>query len=1299
MANAEYSQLSFKISADSTSAASSVNDLANSLKNLKSAAGSSTSNLNKVANNLRSLKGTLNGFNSSKLQSVSNGLSAFSKIGKIQISSSLATNLQKLVNVCNSVDANSITNIKNLASALNSLGTSGESLSKIGSALPALQNTVGSVNNAASKTNGGLSQLGNTTRSATTGFRGLATALGSSAARFISTVFASQQLTNGITKCIQLSNEYQEDLNLFNVAMNGASYRIGDVTKQFKLLGLESENASVSAQDLAQKMSNLIGIDPAAWMRNQGVFNTIITGFGVATDKAQIMSEQLTQLGYDISSFYNISVDAAMQKLSSGISGELEPLRRLGYDLSVARLQQTAYNLGIQQSVQNMTQAEKSQLRYYAIMTQVTSAHGDMARSIETPANQLRILQAEVTQTARAIGNIFIPILNAVLPYLNAFFIALRQAADAIAKFFGFKLTKVDWSTQAKSAVSAAKSTSNLSNAVKTASASTKKATSTANKVSTATKKAGKSAESASKSYKKLQRQLQGFDKINNLTLSANAKSKSSSGTGSAKSPSSGAGVGGGGGVSVPGSGGDLGIDLPTYDFLDKYTKGKADKILGKLKTFLTTLMMIISPFLFALGVVLVMSGHIPLGIGLMVAGAVGIATAVGLTDTMTPKMKSWLAVLMGICGGAMVALGVILVMAGQLPFGIGLIAAGAFEIVASVKLNTGSGKNKVKAVLQAISGIAGGFLLALGCLLILTGAGIPIGIACIAAGIVGIVSAAGMDPNGLPKKVKKVMGIIASIASLALLALGCVLLLTVVGIPVGIACIIAGIGARFAARKLNGDAELVKLVNKLISKLSKFGSKIFKTALGLGKKIVKGVVSGIKGIGGKIKDKFSSAWKSVKTIWNESKVGKTFKKVTGKIGKVFGMMKKPTAKQFGVAWDVAKKAFSKTKVGKFFAGLVGSDKDSDSSGSIMGAFSKLKDGKKGLQAVMSTAWEAAKGVFSGKSLTESITDALNYANKNIPGAKVVLEVVGDKLQEWKDKWDDFKDGTATKVLDVKKGFWNGVDDFKNLVGSTVSKILTTVKGKWDGFVQFVGIAGGVVKKTLKTALTGVKTRTLKAYRKVWESIKNKRKTLKTKLSGVKEKALISLRKAWNAIKTKSALLTARYWADFSNKALTKVANAWGAIRSKTVKLAVSFKENIGKGWNWIVSHIFGKAMGGILRGNGWHPIQQYAAGGLPPSGQLFVAREAGPEMVGRIGGHTAVMNNDQIVASVSAGVANANAEQNALLRQMISALYRMMNQSNGDIVLKVNETELGRASARGINKAQRQSGSIILEI
>ena len=139
---------------------------------------------------------------------------------------------------------------------------------------------------------------------------------------------------------------YIENMNLFTVAMGEAAQRL----------------------DYAVQVNKVLGIDTSEWIRNQGVFKQITSGFGIAENDANQMSKVLTQLGYDISSFFNISIEDAMQKVQSGISGELEPLRRLGYALDQATLQQVAYNHGIDQSINTMTQAEKSYLRFIAIL-------------------------------------------------------------------------------------------------------------------------------------------------------------------------------------------------------------------------------------------------------------------------------------------------------------------------------------------------------------------------------------------------------------------------------------------------------------------------------------------------------------------------------------------------------------------------------------------------------------------------------------------------------------------------------------------------------------------------------------------------------------------------------------------------------------------------------------------------------------------------------------------------------------------------------------------------------------------
>lgn len=221
------------------------------------------------------------------------------------------------------------------------------------------------------------------------------------------------------------SNEYIENLNLFTVAM-------GDVTAE--------------AKEYAETVQAALGIDPSELMQNQAMFKQVTSGFGVAEDAANAMSKQLTQLGYDISSLYNISIEDAMTKLQSGISGEIEPLRRLGFAIDNATIQQVAYNHGITTLVKNMNQAQKSQLRYIAIMEQSTNAQGDLARTAQTPANAIRILKQQVTQLARALGNVLLPALQRILPIAQAVVEVLTDGAQRLANFIGFELPTIDYS-------------------------------------------------------------------------------------------------------------------------------------------------------------------------------------------------------------------------------------------------------------------------------------------------------------------------------------------------------------------------------------------------------------------------------------------------------------------------------------------------------------------------------------------------------------------------------------------------------------------------------------------------------------------------------------------------------------------------------------------------------------------------------------------------------------------------------------------------------------------------------------
>lgn len=534
--------LELEVQSSSTSAISGIDALSASLAKLKNAVKGGVG-LTSLTNQLTGLNVALQGIDGSsagKLDTLSNSLSKLSGMGNIKISSSIANQIKNLGIAATSLNGVDFAGISRLASSLQPLTTLGKSnlasfITQLGK-LPQLAQTLDTMNipqfasqlthlssalaPLASQLNTvstAFSRLPTNIRSTVTATKAMATANNTASTSYIN-LWAKLRMARAavmsmgrvIASWITESNRYIEDLNLFTASM-------GEYTEQ--------------AKAYAEQVADVMGIDPGEWMRNQGIFMTITEGFGVASDRAYIMSKNLTQLGYDLSSFFNISFEDSMQKLTSGISGELEPLRRLGYDLSVARLQQEAYNLGIDKSVMAMTQAEKAQLRYYAIMTQVTTAQGDMARTLNAPANQLRILKSQVVQVARALGNVFIPVLNIVLPYLIAFAKVLRMVINLIGKFVGFTLPEIDYSG-----------------------------------ISAGSDAVGDLADSegdATKAAKKLKNALLGIDELN--IISPNDDSSSGSGVGMA-------------------TGSDLGFELPEYDFLDNAINQKIDELVKKFK-------------------------------------------------------------------------------------------------------------------------------------------------------------------------------------------------------------------------------------------------------------------------------------------------------------------------------------------------------------------------------------------------------------------------------------------------------------------------------------------------------------------------------------------------------------------------------------------------------------------------------------------------------------------------------------------------------------------------------------------
>lgn len=767
--NVEIQGLEFQIVNDSTQAVAGLQNLINTLNRLKTATNGGATGLSKTAQGIRELSNSLKGLNSGdasqKITRLANALTALSQVGNVKISSSIANQLTAINTALAGLkwtDGDKLTSLANGLRPLSELGKANmttfinqlsklpkviedleaadidkftqqmtalaaamkpfaDEMQKVSNGFSAFPSKIQKLITSTEKYNASARKATSTTGQFTSGLKALNVA---------AVAITFRKIGHFIAQAVTESNKYQEDLNLFTVALG----QYADEAKEY-----------------AEYVSDIMGIDPAQWLRNQGIFNTLLTGFGDTAERAQLMSQNLTQLGYDLSSYANIPIEEAMLKLQSGISGELEPLRRLGYDLSQAKLQQTALNLGIKESVANMTQAEKAELRYYAIMTQVTTAQGDMARTLEAPANQLRILQAQLTQAARAIGNIFIPALNAILPYAIAVVQVIREIANALANLAGFKLTEVDYSGVNIAAVGAGSLADNLDDAAGAA--------------------------------KKLKQYTAGFDELNVFAPN----------TGSG----SGAGAGGAGGFD---------FDLPTYDFLGDAVQTRIGEIKKMIEDTLAEITTIVSGFMLAVGAILVVTGvNIPLGVGLMAAGAVGLAATVGLNWTaMSSELASTLALITGVVGGFLLALGAIMAFSGaNLPLGIALMALGGASLVSAAVINWHNSDRHLTDALTTLTGVLAGASLAVGAMLAFTGVATGLGIALMAVGAVTLVSAAALNWNSIPDALASPLSRVGLLVSGATLALGAILAFSGC-MPLGIALMAIGATSLVSVMALN---------------------------------------------------------------------------------------------------------------------------------------------------------------------------------------------------------------------------------------------------------------------------------------------------------------------------------------------------------------------------------------------------------------------------------------------------------------------------------------------------------------
>lgn len=1083
--------------------------------------------------------------------------------------------------------------------------------------------------------------------------------------RLIFNVFRTA--VNAVSEWVDAANTYIEDMNLFSVAM-----------------GRYAE----SARNYAQEVANVMGIDPGAWMRYQGVFQTLATGFGVAGDRAAVMSQQLTQLGYDISSFYNIDVEDAMLKLQSGLSGELEPLRRIGYDLSQARLEAEALSLGIEKNFSDMTQAEKAYLRYYTILTQVTQAQGDMSRTLDAPSNQLRILKEQAAQAARALGEIFIPALNAILPYAIAVMHVIRDLASEIAAAFGFEMPKVDYSDLSTSV----NITDNLSSGMEDV---------------------ADGIDHANTSAKKFSRTLAGFDQLNIV----------GSVTG---------GGAGGGGANIDTSGGGFDwnkLPLPTYDFIGDSVSERVAAIEEKIKGAIPTIKFfgaLLAGALATVGIIKLISKFkefvkllktsattaktlkTALGIGLMVTGLTMAFHGAKKIGAGEAELKDYIETAIGSALG--IAGGLLIFGTGPVGWTIGILAA-LTVVIAGIAIGAKEKLDKQVAEWFFTAGdntisvdmLADSFDKALSNINGVNGA-LDSGIKKYKEysdnvdttrtelenliGDLQVISPDDPEVSTLVDNIIAKFNELLDYSRLELKEIGMNIKRSLAGSMGEVVAAMGGDVATYMAlvdEMVNGGVESFEDITQQIKELSV--------------QYKAGTIS---------LDEFSqqssALYSKLQTLVGDGS------------GKILNPLSSAEALYGSIDWE------SQEGITGFFEHITESIGESKAL-----AEQELKDYNAMLNDLMpfaSTPEQVNAIAGLRAAANEAYHDRLTQISKEVTGLGAFIEE--DIIQKFQEKitdaWLHPPEG-ETSVSWVKKQANSFKEQFikpfleqlKELYGED-SYLLYDLEEILNSKFTTASIKAGADAKGGNFPAWFTETYISPALSRAEQRVTEWRNgDFIDALAAADEAGAIEFNELFNEHYINPALTNAtervQRWKrkDFRDEIASIDEFVAGDARAAGTTIGAEVANGLASGLEtateafnkWFnklsprVRYIMGVlvgAGGGSASLPGMN-IPAYANGGFVPRGDLFLANENAPEFVGNIGNRTAVANNNQIVQGIASGVQHANAEQNMLLREVRDYLRALLNAQGDNTVVFAPSVEAGRVVARSLKMYEQTKG------
>lgn len=297
----------------------------------------------------------------------------------------------------------SVTNMKQSLGSLNKTFSSGEKTTK-------------SYFSKLTKNNQLFRNMTKDSNRASTGIKGLSTSM--KGLNMIMGAGSAIAFSRALYTMVQSTMDMVETANLFNVAM-------GDMSE--------------STDEWVKSVSDATGLDTTNLRDSVATYSLLARSMGMSSEQSQVLATTTSQLALDLASLTNVPIEQVMGDLRSGLVGQSETMYKYGVDVTEASLKTEALAQGITKSVRNMSQGEKMALRYSVMLKQTGLAQGDFANTVDTSANQSKILSERLVTASRSIGSIFLPAIESALPYLNAMLQVVIELADALAKLFGYE--------------------------------------------------------------------------------------------------------------------------------------------------------------------------------------------------------------------------------------------------------------------------------------------------------------------------------------------------------------------------------------------------------------------------------------------------------------------------------------------------------------------------------------------------------------------------------------------------------------------------------------------------------------------------------------------------------------------------------------------------------------------------------------------------------------------------------------------------------------------------------------------